>query len=87
MSGMGDMTGGMMSSMLMGALICVSLLVVAVIGIVGLVRGRQPLPVLSGDSTPLVSPQADPAVQELRRRLATGEIDEDEYLRRRSALE
>lgn len=77
MDGMG---GGMMLWMLLWGLVGISLLVLAVVGAVALARKR------SNDQ--VAAPRhSDEAVVELRRRLAAGEIDEDEYLRRRSALE
>ncbi|MGH3812718.1 MAG: SHOCT domain-containing protein [Pseudonocardiaceae bacterium] len=77
MDGMG---GGMMVWMLLWGLLGISLLVLAVVGAVALARKR------SNDQAPAPR-RTDEAVAELRRRLAAGEIDEDEYLRRRSALE
>lgn len=76
MDGMDGM-GGMMLGMLIWGLVGVALLVLAVVGIVWLVRssdsGKQP-------------PRGESPEEILSRRYASGEIDEDEYLRRRSGL-
>lgn len=61
--------------------------VLAVIVVVVIVRARRGRRALTGGSTHVDPSNADPAVQELRRRLAVGEIDEDEYLQRRATLQ
>ncbi len=82
MDGMGDMSVMMLWMLLWGL---VSLIVVG-LAVVAIVRGRRSgQSALTGGSAPLDA--TDPAVQELRRRLAVGEIDEDEYFQRRAALE
>lgn len=87
MGGMGDMSG-MMSWMLLWGLVGLVVVVLAVVGVVALVRGRRgSQSALTGGSAEVKGSDADPAVQELRRRLAAGEIDEDEYLQRRAALQ
>ena len=89
MCGMASMPGGMMLFMLIGGLIFVGVVVLAVIGAVSVGRRQQPgqRPLAGSSSQMMDSSGSDPAVRELRRRLATGEIDENEYLQRRSALE
>lgn len=77
MDGMGGM-GGMMLWMLIWGLVGLAVLVLTVIGIVWLARrsgARQQLP------------DQDSPEGILRRRYAAGELDEDEYLRRRAGLE
>lgn len=71
--------GGMGLWMLLWALVGLAVLVLAVVGVVWLVRRTD---------TPRPAPAIDRETPEelLRRRYATGEIDEDEYLRRRSGL-
>ena len=61
----------------LASLVVVALAVVAIVG--GRRNGQSEL---TAGSAPLDAANADPAVQELRRRLAAGEIDEDEYLQR-----
>jgi putative membrane protein len=81
---MGDMMGGGMMGamglwMLLWALVGITVLVLAVVGIIWLVR--------KNDSPRPTPPTLTQAPEELlRRRYAAGEIDEDEYLRRRSGL-
>lgn len=80
MPAMDGMAGGMMLWMLLWGLVGLAVLVSAVAGVIVLVRRSR--------RDDAVGPQhPDAAVEELRRRLAEGEIDEEEYLRRRSALE
>jgi putative membrane protein len=87
MGGMGDMSG-MMSWMLLWGVVGLVVVVLALVGVVALVRGRRGgQSALTGGSAEVNGTDADPAVQELRRRLAAGEIDEDEYLQRRAALQ
>jgi len=76
MDGMGGM-GSMMLWMLVWGLVGLALLVVAVVGIVWV--GRR-----LGSSEQL--PREDSPEEILRRRYAAGELDEDEYLRRRAGL-
>ncbi len=71
--------GGMGLWMLFWALVGLAVLVLAVVGVIWLVRRTdtpRPAPV-TGRETP---------EELLRRRYAAGEIDEDEYERRRSGL-
>lgn len=71
--------GGMMAWMLIGGLLGLALLVLAIVGIVWLVRR----PRNERDSSSAVeSPE-----EVLRRRYAAGEIDEAEYLQRRAGLQ
>lgn len=79
MDGMGGMgMGGMMLWMLIWGLVGVALLVLAVVGIVWLVRRT--------DSQNPVNAARESPEEILRRRYAAGELDEDEYLRRRAGL-
>lgn len=77
------MDGGMMAGMglwmLLWALVGIALLVLVVIGIIRLVR--VPESRRSGALTDRETPE-----ELLRRRYAAGEIDEDEYERRRAGL-
>lgn len=75
--GMGGM-GGMMLWMLVWGLVGLALLALTVVGIVWLIR--------RGDGTNRVSPP-ESAGEILSRRYAAGELDEDEYLRRRAGLQ
>lgn len=84
MDAMGDMggtggmgMGGMMLWMLVWGLVGVALLVLAIVGVVWLVRRRDSRGHAVGESPEEV----------LRRRYAAGEVDEDEYLRRRAGLQ
>lgn len=86
MGGMDDMSA-MMLWMLVGGLVSLIVVVLAVVGAVAIVRGRRGGQSLTPGSAQVDATNADPAVQELRRRLAVGEIDEDEYLQRRDALQ
>lgn len=87
MDGMGDMSAMMLWMSLLG-LVSAVVVVLAVVGVVAIGRGRRSgQSALTGGSAPSDAPNADPAVQELRRRLAVGEIDEDEYFQRRAALQ
>lgn len=73
------MMGGMGVWMLLWVLVGIAVIALAVVGIVSLVRRPG-------------NPRSGPASGEelpedlLRRRYAAGEIEEDEYLRRRSGL-
>lgn len=79
MDGMGGMgMGGMMLWMLVWGLVGVALLVLAVVGIVWLVRRT--------DSRARGNASRESPEEILRRRYAAGELDEDEYLRRRAGL-
>lgn len=71
-----DGMGGMGVGMLLWGLIGLALLVLIIVAIVWLVRHL----LTGGESRP------DRAEQELRRRYAAGEIDADEYRRRRNDL-
>lgn len=75
----GGMMGGMGLWMLLWVLVGIAVLVLAVVGIIWLVRrtdSRRPDPPTHRETS-----------QELlRRRYAAGEIDEEEYERRRSRL-
>jgi putative membrane protein len=79
--GMWDMggMGGMMMWMLFWGVVGISLLVLAVIAVVSLVRRR--------DAGPSQEWRPDSPQQILARRYAAGEIEEEEFLRRRSNLE
>jgi len=77
MDGMGGM-GGMMMWMLIWGLVGLALLALMVVGIVWLVR--------RGNGADRV-PQPEAPEELLRRRYAAGELDEDEYLRRRAGLQ
>lgn len=68
--------GGMMACMLVWGLVGLALLVLVVVTIVWLLRGT-----VAGARTP-----HDAAWQELRRRYAAGEIDDDEFDRRGRTL-
>lgn len=57
----------------------VVVVVLAVVGAVALLQRRE--------STSRAEPPRDAAAELLRRRYAAGEIDEDEYLRRRAGLD
>ncbi len=77
--GEAEMMGGMALWMLLWALAGIGVLVLAVIGVVVLVRGA--------DRRQLARPLgAGSAEEELRRRYAAGEIDEDEFFRRQAGL-
>ncbi|MBA3308564.1 MAG: SHOCT domain-containing protein [Nocardioidaceae bacterium] len=78
MDGMG---GGMMLWMVVWGLVGLAALVLAVVGIVWLVRR---IDADTRSSEPRKS--ADSPEEILRRRYAAGELDEDEYLRRQSGL-
>lgn len=71
-----DGIGGMGAMMLLWVLIGLAVLVLIILAIVWLVRH-----LLTG-----AGPQSDRAEQELRRRYAAGEIDADEFQRRRNDL-
>jgi len=87
MGGMDDMST-MMWWMALWGLVSLVVAVLAVVGVVAIVRGRRSgQSVLTSGPAPADAANADPAMQELRRRLAVGEIDEDEYLQRRAALQ
>lgn len=87
MGEMGDMST-MMWWMALWGLVSLVLAVLAVVGVVAIVRGRRSgHSALTSGPAPADASNVDPAVQELRRRLAVGEIDEDEYLQRRAALQ
>lgn len=77
MDAMGGM-GGMMLWMLLWGLVGVALLVLIVVGIVWLTRRSN----TATQMPPLDSPE-----EILRRRYAAGELDEDEYFRRRAGLQ
>jgi putative membrane protein len=77
MGGMEGM-GGMMLWMLIWGLVGLALLVLTVVGIVWLVRRGTG----SNQPAPPESPE-----EILRRRYAAGELDEDEYFRRRAGLQ
>jgi putative membrane protein len=75
----GGMMGGMVLWVFLWALVGIALLVLAVVGIIWLVRridGPPPIPPTHGETPEEL----------LRRRYAAGEIEEDEYTRRRSGL-
>ncbi len=91
-NGTGDMMGGGMSQMMgmgMGSgmgmwmilwwLIGLAVLVLAVLGIIWLVRKQ-------GGSAAAQPSRQGAAEEVLRRRYATGELDEEEYLRRLAVL-
>lgn len=70
--------GGMMAWMVIWGLVGIALLVLAVVGVVRLLRG----PGVDRRGAERESPE-----EVLRRRYASGELDEDEYLRRLSGLQ
>jgi putative membrane protein len=78
------MDGGMMGAMGIGAVLVIltllAVLVAAVLASIWLARNLR-----QHRSEP-VSSEAESADQALRRRYAAGEIDDDEYQRRRSTL-
>ncbi len=75
----GGMMGGMGVWMLLWVLVGIAVLALAVVGILWLVR--------RADNPRHVPPSGEePAEDLLRRRYAAGEIEEDEYLRRRAGL-
>lgn len=74
----GGMMGAMGLWMVLGVLVAVALLVFTVLGIVWLVRRTE-----AGGSSASRGVSAD---ELLRARYAAGEIDEQEYRRRRSGL-
>ncbi|MFC7339883.1 SHOCT domain-containing protein [Saccharopolyspora griseoalba] len=74
MDGMNGMAG-MMAWMLLWGLIGLALLVLIIVAIIWLIRHM-----LTGRTG------SDPAEEELRRRYAEGQIDHDEYQRRRAEL-
>lgn len=73
------MMGGMGLWMLLWALVGIAVVALAVLGIVWLVRRTD-------SSRPVPPTQSESAEDVLRRRYAAGEIDEDEYVRRRAGL-
>ena len=73
-----DGMGGMMLWMLIWGLVGLALLVLMVVGIVWLVR--------RGNGTNGL-PRPDSPEETLRRRYAAGELDDDDYLRRRAGLQ
>ncbi|HXH78748.1 SHOCT domain-containing protein [Nocardioides sp.] len=75
MDGMG--AGGMMIGMLIWGLLGLVLLALAIVATIWLIRG------LTGRGEPGTSETPDDI---LRRRYASGELDEDEYLSRRAGL-
>ena len=77
MNGMGG-TGGMMLWMLVWGLVGIALLTLIVAGVVWLVR--------RGNAANQFPPPDSPE-EILRRRYAAGQLDEDEYLRRRAGLQ
>lgn len=76
MDGMG--TGGMMIGMLIWGLLGLALLALAIVATIWLIRGltRRGEPGLTSETPEDI----------LRRRYASGELDEDEYLSRRAGL-
>jgi putative membrane protein len=76
MDGMG-MGGGMMMWMVLWALVGLAILALAVAGVVWLVR----------HSAPETGHRSESAEEILKRRYAAGEIDEDEFQRKRADLE
>lgn len=75
---MGDMTGWMNAWMAVWGLVGFALLTLAGFAIVWLIRHN-------GAGSPSRDPQSEP-YEILKRRYAAGEIDEDEYRRRRAGL-
>ncbi len=73
------MDGDMMPWMLVWGLVGIALLVLAVVGLVLLVRH-------GAGGNDLARPDEDAPLKILRRRYAAGEIDEDDYLRRQAGL-
>lgn len=71
-----DHMGGMMAWMLLWGLIGLALLILIIVAIIWLIRHMR--------TDPATRP--DPAEEELRRRYAAGDIDNEEYQRRKSAL-
>jgi putative membrane protein len=74
-----DRMGGMALYMVLPLLVGIAIVVLAVVGIVWLVRSIQGTRSIDGGP-------GDSALELLRRRYAAGEIDEDEFHRRRSGL-
>lgn len=71
-----DHMGGMVGWMLLWGLIGLALLVLIVVAIIWLIRHM-----IAG-----ARPQLDPAWDELRRRYAAGDIDHEEFARRKRDL-
>jgi putative membrane protein len=71
------MGGGMMMWMLLWAVVGLAVLALAVTGVVWLVRR----------SSPDTVPRQESPEEILKRRYAAGEIDEDEFQRRRAGLQ
>lgn len=71
------MGGGMMMWMVLWALVGLALLALAVAGVVWLVR----------HSSPATGRQPESAEEILKRRYAAGEIDEEEFERRRAGVQ
>ena len=78
MDGMGGM-GGMMMWMVLWGVVGLALIGVSIAGIVWVVR--------RGDGRRRPNPSAESPEDVLKRRYAAGEIDEDEFLRRRAGLD
>ncbi len=79
MEGICDMgMGEMMLGMLLWGLVGLALLVLAVVAVVWLIR--------RSDNAGRMQRGQEPPEEILRRRYAAGELDEDEYLRRRAGL-
>lgn len=75
----GSMMGGMGIWMLLWALVGIAVIALAVEGVASLLSKND-------SSRPATSPPGESAQELLRRRYAAGEIDEDEFHRRRSEL-
>jgi putative membrane protein len=71
---MGAHAGPMMAWMAVSGLISIALLVLIIVTIIWLLRNMSP------------AQRHDAAMEELRRRYAAGDVDEDEFRNRRAAL-
>lgn len=82
----GGMMGGMMSAMGIWAFLAIltllAVLIVAVLGSVWLLRKLR-----EDDGSPMASDVEQSAYEVLRRRYASGEIDQNEYERRLAVLD
>jgi len=72
--GMGGHMGGMVAGMALSGLITLALLVLIVVTIIWLIRNMTP------------GQRRDPALEELRRRYAAGDIDQEEFRTRKADL-
>lgn len=86
----GEMMGGMGAMalwMLLCGLVGIAVLALTVVGIVSVTSTSLTTRLMRRSDGPRSMPPAPDLAEELlRRRYAAGEVDEDEYLRRRSGL-